>query len=138
MSETKDEIILITINGEDKPGITSALTEILAKFNAIILDIGQAGIHQSLSMGIMFKMPENAPPGAVLKELLFKAYELKVNINFTPISVENYNAWVSRQGKDRHIITVLGRKITAEQIANITHEISSQGLNIDSIKRLTG
>ena len=138
MPETKDEIILITINGDDKPGITSALTEILAKFNAIILDIGQAGIHQSLSMGIMFKMPENAPPGAVLKELLFRAYELKVSINFTPISIENYNAWVSRQGKGRHIITVLGRKITAEQISQITQEIASQGLNIDSIKRLTG
>jgi len=137
MSETKDQIIILTIYGEDKPGITSALTEILARFNAIILDIGQADIHQSLSLGIMFKIPEESS-SSVLKELFFKAYELNVTINFTSISAANYNAWVARQGKDRHIVTVLGRKITAEQVSKITGEIASQGLNIDSIKRLTG
>ena len=40
------EIIQINISGEDKPGMTSSLTEILARYNAFILDIGQANIHQ--------------------------------------------------------------------------------------------
>ncbi len=137
MPETKDEIILISIHGDDKPGVTSSLTEVLGRFKAIVLDIGQSDIHQSLSLGILIKLTEDSPAG-VLKELLFKAYELKVNISFQPISVERYNAWVSQQGKDRHIITVLGRKITAEQISKITKEIALQGVNIDSIKRLTG
>ncbi len=138
MPEIKeDEIILINIYGDDRPGITSSLTEVLGRFNAIILDIGQSDIHQSLSLGILIKLTEDSPAG-VLKELLFKAYELKVNINFQPVTVEEYNAWVARQGKDRHIITVVGRKITAEQISKITKEIALQGVNIDSIKRLTG
>jgi phosphoserine phosphatase len=136
-TEKEDEIILINIYGEDKPGVTSALTEILGQFNAVILDIGQADIHQSLSLGILVKIPQGAPTG-VLKDLLFKAYELKVNITFAPISREQYSNWVGRQGKERHIITVLGRKITAEQISKITNVIAVQGLNIDAIKRLTG
>ena len=69
------EIILINITGDDKPGLTSALTEILASHNAIILDIGQADIHHNLSLGILFRTSQpNA--GAIMKELLFKAYEL--------------------------------------------------------------
>ena len=40
------EIIQINISGEDKPGMTSSLTEILARYNAFILDIGQANIHR--------------------------------------------------------------------------------------------
>ena len=53
---TKHEIILMSITGEDKPGVTSSLTEILSKHNATILDIGQANIHQSLSLGILFRL----------------------------------------------------------------------------------
>ena len=138
MIKKEDEIILINIYGEDKPGVTSSLTAILAKFNAIILDIGQSVIHHSLSLGILIKLSKDTASGDILKELLFKAYELKVEINFVPISVNRYNEWMAQQGKDRHIITVLGREITAEQISKIAHGIAARGLNIDSIKRLTG
>ena len=77
----KDEIILININGTDRPGVTAALTEILAKNNAVILDIGQADIHNNLSLGILFQSSEGNS-GDILKELLFKSYELDVNIRF--------------------------------------------------------
>ena len=131
------EIILINITGDDKPGLTSALTEILASHNAIILDIGQADIHHNLSLGILFRTSQpNA--GAIMKELLFKAYELDVHIRFTPVTLEEYNDWVSRQGKNRYIITLLGRKVTARQIAEVTKIVADQGLNIDAIQRLTG
>jgi len=135
--ELKDEIILININGTDRPGVTAALTEILAKNNAVILDIGQADIHSHLSLGIMFQSVEGNS-GDILKELLFKSYELDVNIRFSPISNEAYADWVSMQGKNRHIITILGRKLTAKQIAGISRVVAEQGMNIDDIKRLTG
>ena len=96
----KDEIILININGTDRPGVTAALTEILAKNNAVILDIGQADIHNNLSLGILFQSSEGNS-GDILKELLFKSYELDVNIRFNPITEEAYNQWVSMQGKNR-------------------------------------
>lgn len=133
----KDEIILININGTDRPGVTAALTEILAKNNAVILDIGQADIHNNLSLGILFQSSEGKS-GDILKELLFKSYELDVNIRFNPITEEAYNQWVSMQGKNRYIITILGRKLTARQIAGVTRIVADQDMNIDDIKRLTG
>jgi phosphoserine phosphatase len=132
------EIILLNITGEDKPGVTSTLTKILSNYNVNILDIGQAVIHDQLSLGILFELPREAESAPVLKDLLFKAYESGIKVKFTPISEENYKHWVSMQGKDRYIITLISRKITAMQLAKVTDVIFRQGLNIDSITRLTG
>ena len=131
------EIIQINIAGADQPGMTASLTEILARYDAFILDIGQANIHQSLTLGILIKTTSDKS-GQIMKELLFKASELNINIRFTPISEQEYTDWVSRQGKNRYIITLLGRKLTAEHISLVTSAITEQGLNIDAIKRLTG
>ena len=131
------ELILIRITGIDRPGLTASVTEILSKYDVTILDIGQADIHQTLSLGILFKSHETES-GNIMKELLFKASELGVNIRFYPISVDEYENWVSMQGKNRYIITILGRRLTAKQISAATKIIAEQGLNIDSIKRLTG
>ncbi len=133
----KTELILIRITGVDRPGLTASVTEILSKFDVTILDIGQADIHQTLSLGILFKSKETES-GNIMKELLFKASELGVNIRFYPISEDEYVNWVSMQGKNRYIITILGRRLTAKQISAATKTIAEQGLNIDSIKRLTG
>ena len=131
------EIIQINISGEDKPGMTSSLTNILARYDAFILDIGQANIHSSLTLGILIKTTADKS-GFIMKELLFKASELGVMIRFTPIGEEQYNDWVKRQGKNRYIVTLLGRKVTAQHIAVVTQAVYEQGLNIDSIVRLTG
>ena len=131
------EIIQINISGADKPGMTSSLTEILARYDASILDIGQANIHQSLTLGILIRTTPDKS-GNIMKELLFKASELGVMIRFTPISAEQYEDWVSRQGRNRYIITLLGRTVTARHIAEVTKVVAEHGLNIDAIKRLTG
>ncbi|MDD6281085.1 MAG: phosphoserine phosphatase SerB [Muribaculaceae bacterium] len=131
------ELILINISGQDKPGVTAALTSILAHYNAMILDIGQADIHHTLSLGILFRTTPDMS-GEIMKDLLFKAYDMGVKIRFTPISIEEYEQWVSRQGKNRWIITILGRQLTARHIALVSEVIVKQGLNIDAIQRLTG
>lgn len=131
------ELILINISGQDRPGVTAALTSILAKHEAMILDIGQADIHHTLSLGILFRTTSDVS-GEILKDLLFKAYDLGVKIRFSPVTVDEYENWVSRQGKNRWIITILGRQLTARHIALVSEVIAAQGLNIDAIRRLTG
>ena len=71
--------ILIRITGQDRPGLTASIMEILAKYDTQILDIGQADIHSTLSLGILIRVDEENS-GRVMKELLFKATELQVNI----------------------------------------------------------
>lgn len=131
------EIIQVNISGEDKPGLTTALTGILSKYDAFILDIGQANIHQSLTLGILFKTTTDKS-GFIMKDLLFEASALGVQIRFTPISIDAYNAWVSRQGRGRYIVTLLGRQITADEISQVTSVAADHGFNIDAIKRMTG
>ncbi|MBF1530647.1 MAG: phosphoserine phosphatase SerB [Prevotella salivae] len=135
--KSNEEQILIRITGQDRPGLTAAAMEILARYNARILDIGQADIHSTLSLGILIRIDE-LHSGQVMKELLFKAEELNVNIGFSPISDDEYESWVDHQGKNRYILTVIGRTLSAKQIAAATKIIADQGLNIDFIRRMTG
>ena len=129
--------ILIRITGQDRPGLTASVMEILARYDTQILDIGQADIHSTLSLGILIRVDEENS-GRVMKELLFKATELQVNIGFAPITDEEYEAWVGRQGKNRYILTIIGRHLAAKQIGAATKVIAEQGFNIDSILRLSG
>ncbi len=133
----KTELILLNISGPDRSGITASLTEILADHDAQILDIGQADIHHTLSLGILIKTRSDRS-GNILKELLFKTRDLHVQVSFDIVSEEAYEEWVSRQGKGRYIVTLLGREITPRQISEVAKIISQQGLNIETITRLTG
>ena len=137
MKAPSSELILINITGADRIGLTSELMEVLARYDATVLDIGQADIHHNLSMGILF-MTDSHKSGDILKELLFKTNDLKVQVSFKVVPDEEYNEWVNRQGKNRYIITILGRKITAKQIAATARVIADQNMNIETITRLTG
>ena len=137
MQPLSTELILIRVTGEDRPGLTASVTEILAKYDATILDIGQADIHNTLSLGILCKTEEQHS-GFIMKELLFKASSLGVTIRFYPITAKEYENWVGMQGKNRYILTLLGRKLSARQISAVTRIFAELGLNIDPIKRLTG
>lgn len=131
------ELIMINITGYDRPGVTAALSAILANYDAQILDIGQADIHHNLTLGLLIKT-DSSVSGDIMKDLLFKGYELGVEVRFQPLGADEYTEWVGRQGKNRWIVTILGRKLTAQHIADVTRVISDQQLNIDGIQRLTG
>jgi len=132
------ELVLIRVTGADKPGLTSSISAILAQYDVTILDIGQAEIHDTLSLGILAAIPSRAESAPVLKDVLFKAHELGLSVRFTPVTPESYEHWVNGQGKPRHIITLLARAIEADAIARITAIVAEHGLNIDQINRLSG
>lgn len=132
------ELVLIRVTGADKPGLTSNISAILALHGVTILDIGQAEIHDTLSLGILAAIPSRAESGSVLKDVLFRAHELGLSVRFTPVTPESYEYWVQGQGKPRHIITLLARTIEAEAIARVTAIVAAHGLNIDQINRLSG
>lgn len=131
------ELILINISGNDHPGVTAALTAILASHHAEILDIGQSNIHHILSLGFLIKT-DSEKSGEIIRDVLFKSYELDVRVMFTPVSELDYTEWVGRQGRTRWIITVLGRRLDASHIAEVSRVVADQELNIDAIRRLTG
>lgn len=132
------EILLINVSGEDKPGVTSAVTGALAQYGANILDIGQAVIHDTLSLGLLVEVPDNVDSGPLLKDILFQMHRLGMQVRFQPVSEDSYGHWVAQQGKPRHIVTLLARRISAGHIARVTAVCAGHGLNIDQITRLSG
>ena len=132
------EIILINVTGKDKPGLTASLTSILARYHVTILDIGQAVIHDYLSLGILIEIPTEFKSSSILKDLLFEAHKLGIQIRFSPIHEDLYENWSAHKGKERRIITLLGRRLSAEQLSSIAAAISKNKLNIDVITRLSG
>ncbi len=150
--ESQVEIIQINIAGKDQPGLTSSLTDILARYDAFILDIGQANIHQSLQYPSVAYAgnPDQDDlrqigchhEGAALQ--IFGAghqHPLYAHQRGALHGMGGYagqEPLVGMQGKNRYIITLLGRQLTARHIADVAGVISRQGLNIDAIKRMTG
>ncbi len=132
------EVLLIRITGKDRPGITAALSEILASHGADILDIGQAVIHDRLLLGLLVELAEEDRSAHLLKELMFHTQEAGLDVHFEPVSPGSYTQWQAGSGKDRHIITLLTRRVSGAQLARISTVISAQGLNIADIKRLSG
>ena len=132
------EILLINVTGRDKPGLTSSITSIMADYSLEILDIGQSVIHDTLTWGILVRLPNGKDSAPVIKELLFHFHERELQFSYQPVSDEDYEHWVAEQGKNRYILTLLARNLTAEQITRVSSITLKHGLNIDDIQRLSG
>lgn len=132
------EIVLINITGEDRPGLTAAITGVLAKCGVNILDIGQAVIHETLSFGILVEIPAPGDASALFKDLLFTAHQLDQQVRFTPVSEAEYLQWVGGQGRPRYIVTLMARQVTAGQLERVSSIIARHGLEIERIDRLSG
>lgn len=132
------EILLINVSGPDRSGVTASLTDILARYDVNILDVGQAVIHDTLTLGMVVEVPPESESSPVLKDMLFACHSLGMAVRFVPIDQGDYEDWVQGQGKDRYIVTMLARKITSKHIAAVTGIVAENGLNIDHINRLSG
>jgi phosphoserine phosphatase len=132
------EVILINLTGSDRPGITRDLSAILASHDVRILDIGQAVIHDTLTLGILIEVPPASESHPVLKDLLFKAHEWDLQARFTPVGLEEYESWVAAQGQPRFIMTLIGTHLTAKHLEALGGVITRHGLNIDHVTRLSG
>ncbi|MGB0669622.1 MAG: phosphoserine phosphatase SerB [Porticoccaceae bacterium] len=131
-------ILLINVFGEDKPGVTSAITEVLSRYDVSLLDIGQAVIHDQLSLAILAAVPGSVNLDRVTDEVRACLAVMDIRAKFLPISNDAYHNWVDQQGKPRHMVTLLARKIDAIHLALVTTVCANYGLNIDKIVRLSG
>ncbi|NNK57103.1 MAG: phosphoserine phosphatase SerB [Desulfofustis sp.] len=132
------DVILINITGRDRKGLDAKFTSILAQYDVNILDIGQAVIHQHISLGILAEIPRAEDYSSIFKDMLFEGHNMDLDVDIKKVELGSYENWVHAQGKERRIITILGRTLSAQQISAVASVISENQLNIDSITRLTG
>jgi phosphoserine phosphatase len=132
------DVILINITGRDRKGLDAKFTSILAQYDVNILDIGQAVIHQHISLGILAEIPRDEDYSSIFKDMLFEGHNMDLDVDIKKVELDSYENWVHAQGKERRIITILGRTLSARQISAVASVISQNQLNIDGITRLTG
>jgi phosphoserine phosphatase len=132
-----EETVLIHFSGQDTPGLTASLTAILAEYDVCVLDIGQAVVHETLALGLLVEVPGGESFGALQEGLRAKCRQLGLHVRFTEITDADLDHWLATQSKDRFIITVLGRSISAKQLSIVTAVIAAQSLNLDRIERLS-
>jgi phosphoserine phosphatase len=133
-----NETILIHFSGRDRPGLIAELTAILASYDTCVLDIGQAVVHETLSLGLMVEIPRGESFRGCQDALVAKARELQLQVNFTPIAKTDLDEWIRAQGKDQFIVTILGRAISANHLAQVSAIVAEHGLNVDRVERLSG
>ena len=132
-----NQTVLLQFSGPDQPGLIAVLTAILADYDACVLDIGQAVVHETLVLGLLIEIPfdnflrlQNA--------LAAKSREVRLQVSLTPVTKTELEHWIHSQGKDRFIITILGRSISANHLSRVSAIIAEHGLNVDRIERLSG
>jgi phosphoserine phosphatase len=132
------EIVLVNVSGENKPALMGMLTSTLTAYQVRVLDVGQAVIHDELSLGMLVEIPDVSSTDALKTALIAQTRALGTVIRFTKVSPEQYAAWVSQHGKPRYIVTMLAGGVAAEQLAAVMAIVERHALVIDGIRRLSG
>ena len=114
------QIELITLSGPDQGGLTAGITEILAGHDVNVLDIGQAVIHSTLSIGVLVEVPDSEHRNQIRRDLQDFAAARELTARFSEVTADSYSEWVGAQGRARYIVTLLARKITADQLSRVT------------------
>ena len=132
------EIILISFLGPDQPNQFTRLMRVLSTHSLQILDVGQAVIHNQLTLGIVVSSDDQTATALAMKEILILAHDIGLTVRFKPISATEYDQWVSEGGRTRYIVTALSPELTAAHLQAVTNIVSNQGFNIETVTRLSG
>ena len=132
------EIILLNISGEDRIGLSADFFAVIGEIDVRILDIGQSVIHDQVSQGMMLQLPPEQNGEEIKAQLIERGNSLSLRVKISHVDPEAYQHWVTQQGANRYILTLLTREVSAEEIARVTEVTAEQGLNIHDIARLSG
>lgn len=132
-----NETVLIHFSGPNRPRLTAELTATLAHYEACIVDIGQAVVHETVVLGLLIEIPHDNLV-SLQKALIATSQVMRLQVSFAPVSKEELEHWIYSQGKDRFIVTILGRSISANHLAKVSDIIAEHGLNVDRVERLSG
>ncbi|MEC8886885.1 MAG: phosphoserine phosphatase SerB [Pseudomonadota bacterium] len=132
------EIILISFLGSDQPNQFTRLMQVLSVHRLQILDVGQAVIHNQLTLGIVVSSDDQTATALAMREILILAQDIGLTVRFKPIPANEYQQWVADGGRTKYIVTALAPELTASHLQSVTKIVSDQGFNIETVTRLSG
>lgn len=135
---TVSEIYLLQVTGQNEDHLTQEVLDLLGQHQVNVLDIGQAVIHEALTLGVLLELPDPSRRQTILASLNDLGEKKQIKLWCNPITIAKYDDWVRVQGKQRYIVTLLARKLTAQQIAAVMDVIGDANMVVDNITRLSG
>ncbi len=131
-----DKMVLITLIGPDRPGILAAMTGCIADGGARIRDIEQSVTHTLMLLSLLIDFPTGeSDQKPLIKDLLFLAKELGLQLDFEVIEAEDYEKLQSsRYG---YVLTMLGSRVDAGAVNKVAALLTDYSINIDRINKLT-
>jgi phosphoserine phosphatase len=116
--------------------VTSTLTGILSQQGATLHDIEQVVVQGQLTLCLLVDVPETRD---VLKELLFSAKQLGMELDFKPVATGDGDARTPPpigEGR-RYVITAIGPTLGAPHLHAIASALAAENANIEKIGRLS-
>ena len=132
-----DQIFLISISGDDRPGLMADLCEVLVSLEAQILDIGQAIIHSELALGLLVRTHEALNEDDLVSIISENSELGSIRLTISLVEDDKYKEWVKESGKKRFILTLLSKESDSQMLRATSSLTRSHDLNIDTIRRLT-
>ena len=135
---TVSEIYLLQVTGQNEDHLTQEVLDLLGQHQVNVLDIGQAAIHEAFTLGVLLELPDPSRRQTILASLNDLGEKKQITLWCNPITIAKYEDWVRVQGKQRYIVTLLARKLMAQQIAAVMDVIGDANMVVDNITRLSG
>jgi phosphoserine phosphatase len=130
-----NRMVLITMTGQDQPGIIAAVTAHIAEAGARIRDIEQTVTHTLLSLSVLIDFPTGeSDRRPLLKDLLFLAKELGLDLDFQVLDEAGYRR---KTNSDAYVVTIMGGEVSAAALARVSRLLADHGGNIERISKLT-
>lgn len=134
MSKDPLNRVLVTVSGPDHVGITSEITRAIADRSAVLLDLEQVVVQGQLTLAVLVGLDGENASEAVLKDLLFAAKRMGLDLRFAPLEGDAPN---ETDESLRYAVTAIGDALGAKEISVIAGVLAHHEANIASIRRLT-
>lgn len=129
-----EEIILISISGQDQPGLMAELMELIVDADANVLDMGQAVIHDELALGILVQVPEL---GTLTDDITAQCHKVGSALRITLVENDNYEILSEGFSQSPLILTILSQGRGGEALKAVSNLTRRYDINIDTVRRLT-
>jgi phosphoserine phosphatase len=134
VSSLADQIMLVSISGQDKPGLMSALMGISVEYDAQILDMGQAVIHDELALGLLLS---SANLDAMSAAIEARCEQTGSALRMQRVNADDYGAWSQTIFQSPLILTLLTNGSAAQPLQAVSALTHTFRMNIDTVRRLT-
>jgi phosphoserine phosphatase len=129
MSDQKPDTLLLTLSGQDRPGVTSAMFRTLTRAGVEVLDIEQIVLRRRLILGILVTAPRD------WKKLRAAVEATATGLGMS-IEVERGTGDNTVRREGRSHVTLIGAPLKAAAMAAVSGRIADVGANIDRIERM--